>query len=573
MAVTFDKLNTDVQLEIFEILQVTSRKSLLNVSLCSKDLHHLSKSLLYRVIPILFTRKRREMNGRLIQQLLVNSDLSARVREVRILWAPSANLQHGEGSKEDLELLGKALPQLTGLKTFIWGAQYPILQWLLDALEIQAPHCKLYSRSPARKDPAWAPSKLCESPCLYSLDIAFSPRDLYAFSRLREVVSSSKQLKDLAVVWEEGTHAVTWAASLQLLSSPLQLRSLELDGPMEMSLHDTAWQWSVVWPMLERFSCTNISFLPNLASHLTGLKSLRLRVSRDEDKDGLWTFLREQCHKLEVLDITGCTAQINRQGTAIWEHLGKTLISLRIHEDEMPGAFRERPILSRSQLEHLATTCHSIRSLGLDVECSFRPMSTYQPNRLGSGKIPRGHQMLEQIADLFWYLEHLEVNLEINIADQGEFTKTRATLTGAGELWNYFWLRMKSSRVRKSHEVILPRLRSLDVVGGSYRPVSEMSPWETAAQQRFHIRISERSDEAQRGLATVTCVELEALQAKLGSCEPFRNHQQKVLMDAVIKRAKTGPFVRQVPDVLMDREMMRSSSFWYRLDERCFYYR
>lgn len=574
MSVTFNILNTDVQLEILEVLQAISPQSLLNVSLCCKNLHDLARSLIYRVISILFTRKRRDTNGRLIQRLLMDSDLSTKVREIRILWAPSANLQHGEGRKKDLELLGKVLPKLTGLKTFVWDAQYPILEWLLHSLYANAPHCQLYTRVPARKDLVRTLSKLHDSPCLYSLDIALSPGDVNAFLRLREAIATSERLKDLAVIWERGSHSLTWHRSLELLSTPLQLRSLELDGPMDFPGIEKPWQLSVAWPTLERFSCTNISFLPNLASQLTGLTSLRLRVGDDEDRGALWTFLHEQCHQLSVLDLTGCTAAINRNGAEIWKHLGKTLISLRIHEDEIPSAFRERPTLSPLQLGILATTCQRLRSLGLDLECPYRP------TLLTSEKIPREYQMLDQVADNFWFLEHLEVNVEIDIADQGQFTYARATMVGAGQLWNYLWQQIRSSRVRKWHKISLPRLRSLDVVGGSYRPVSDMgsfldrsSHWEAAAQQRFHINLSERDDKAMKGIATVTCVELRALQAKLGSREPFRNRQQKVLMDAVTKRARTGPFVRQVPPVLMDREMMRASPFWDRLDERRFYYR
>lgn len=239
----------------------------------------------------------------------------------------------------------------------------------------------------------------------------------------------------------------------------------------------------------------------------------------------------------------------------------------------MPNAYRERPTLSLSQLERIANGSHRIRCLGLDIECAFRPTGIHKPDGLSSGMNAQGYQILERIADMFWFLEHLEVNLEMKIADQGEFTNTRATLEGAGQMWKYLWQQMRCSRVRKSHEVTIPRLRSLDVVGGSYRPMSEILLYEAAAQQRFHIDISERDDDLLKGIATVTCVELKALQAKLGSCEPFRNHQQKVLMDAVTKRAEQGPFVRQVPSVLVDREMMRPSSFWDRLDDRCFYYR
>ena len=146
-------------------------------------------------------------------------------------------------------------------------------------------------------------------------------------------------------------------------------------------------------------------------------------------------------------------------------------------------------------------------------------------------------------------------------------------MEGADQMWTYLWQQIKSSRQRKLHNIDIPRLRSFDVVGGSYRPVSEISQWEAAAQQRLQVNISERDDEARRGIASVKCTELEALKSILGPKGPFRNHQQELLMDAVRTRADKGPFIRRVPPVLMDQEMMRPSPFWDRLDERRFYYR
>ena len=123
------------------------------------------------------------------------------------------------------------------------------------------------------------------------------------------------------------------------LSQPLQLRSLEFEGPVSWNEDDIS-QGSVAWPMLERLSATNIAFVPDLAPQLIGLKSLRLRVNQGENglKPALWELLREQCPQLAILDLTGCTADINTQ-LRLWENLGKSLVFLRIHEDERPDAF------------------------------------------------------------------------------------------------------------------------------------------------------------------------------------------------------------------------------------------
>ena len=127
----------------------------------------------------------------------------------------------------------------------------------------------------------------------------------------------------------------------------------------------------MVWPGLERLSTTDTSFLPGLAPQLTGLKSLQIRLKEGGDetiRSALWSLL-EQCNQLTCLDLTGCTADINVQQARLWEHLGKALVSLRIHQDEIPDAYLERPILSITTMEIIADNCQRLRSLGLDIEC------------------------------------------------------------------------------------------------------------------------------------------------------------------------------------------------------------
>ena len=240
MAGTFSGLNTDVQLEILNTLHQTSPKSLLSVSLVSKSLYELSKGFIYRVIPFSFTFKRHDTNVRLIKRLLIDEDITSKVHELRILWAPSPYLQPGEGSRAGLELLGQALPKLTGLKTFVWDAQYPILSWLLKALESHVPSCKLYTRSPTGKHLARTLALLRASPCLFALDVTFSGDDDAGFPQLRSVLDSCGNMQDLAITCEFHGRQNSVNRQMEDNSPPLQLRSLEVSVIMKIIVSQSA---------------------------------------------------------------------------------------------------------------------------------------------------------------------------------------------------------------------------------------------------------------------------------------------------------------------------------------------
>ena len=139
------------------------------------------------------------------------------------------------------------------------------------------------------------------------------------------------------------------------------------------------------------------------------------------------------------------------------------------------------------------------------------------------------------------------------------------------EIWKYLWQQTLNFRVREGHSITKPRLKSLDLIVGSFRPDSDPGLQSLPVdQQRFTFDLSDRDDEASLGIANVKCVELEALLSKLPSPSTW-NHQQELIVKVAKERARKGPHIR-MPSV-MDTEMVRPSPFWDLLDKERFPYR
>lgn len=333
---------------------------MLNVALSSRSLYRLSRSLIYRVIRFTFNRSRRDVNARLIRQLLADDDLSVKVREIHILWAPSAKLQPGEGSKQDLELLGKALPKLKGLKTFVWDAQYPILSWLLKELQTRHPQCLLYIRHPASQNSAQILPRLYGSPGLFALDVTLTAGQFQAFNEVQKVLYSAPNLRDLTIASAFNSLLVSYGQPDA--SQPLRLRSLELYGRVF-----DIFRLPVVWPMLERLSLERFSYVPSVIPDFSGLKSLKLRIENLGDSVLLGTVL-QSCKRLEILDLSGRISNVAEKDH--WESVGKTLTKLRLHEEEVLNRISESALLSTTVMGCIAGHCRNLRSLGLDLECN-----------------------------------------------------------------------------------------------------------------------------------------------------------------------------------------------------------
>lgn len=121
------------------------------------------------------------------------------------------------------------------------------------------------------------------------------------------------------------------------------------------------------------------------------------------------------------------------------------------------------------------------------------------------------YHTFDQIAESFWFLIKLELYLEIGIMDPNHPLQPAATYASVSYLWDYIWVKMKQRRETHPWACPTPRLREMIVVAGSFRsnPPTEPLTWEQTQQQRF--RASAHGGEEKRGLADVTCLEVEAL--------------------------------------------------------------
>lgn len=357
-------------LKIQQLLH-TSPGSLLNVALTCKSFYELSKLFIYSTVYFTFNRNRRIRNGRVIIRLLEDDDLSRKVRCVRINWAPNANLQSGEGSKEDLDLLGRALPKLVNLRTFIWDAQYPIVAWLLDILRSSHPECMMYIRHPPNQDAVRTLSRLCGLPKVHALDASFLDGQIQAYKELGKLLMASS-IKDFA--FTSPLEQIELIRVLSKLPGPLHLTSLEINNII-VDLSDYPIAWSRVTSLAIRTDAYCFARLPQFAD----LRSLELRLWYEWDKPSLDQFL-QSCQRLEVLSLSAYRNPAREWRLTQWRHLGKTLLKLRLHEDEMHhsvhGGQELSVELSDSTLTLIATECPRLHSLGIDLafdECWVSP--------------------------------------------------------------------------------------------------------------------------------------------------------------------------------------------------------
>lgn len=340
----------------------TSPGSLLNVALTCKSFYELAKTFIYKTVHFTFNRDRRGMNGALIKRLLEDDDLSKKVRCVRIDWAPNAKLQAGEGSKQELDLLGRALPKLARLRTFIWDAQYPIVSWLLDMLRSCHPGCKMYIRHPPNQDAARTLSRLQNLPNLHALDASLLDGQIQAYKVLGKLLASSS-IKEFT--FTSPVEQIDLVRVLSKLPGPLHLRSLEINGLiLDLSLYPIA--WSQVTSLAIR---TNASCFVGLPC-FDNLRSLDLRLWSVSENSFLDQFL-QSCQRLEDLSLNAFRNPARDWRTAQWRHLGKTLLKLRLHDEERHHLMYEGqdPMVdpSNSTLALIAMECPRLQSLGIEL--------------------------------------------------------------------------------------------------------------------------------------------------------------------------------------------------------------
>ena len=241
-----------------------------------------------------------------------------------------------------------------------WDAQYNVPNRIIKALYEYHPRCRLYIRVVPGDDTAVVLPRLRYVSCLHSLIVNFSSEQLQAYVELLLIASNCRNLKGLAI--QSVTGFGDQFQNLGLRSEGL--RALEID---QVVPHDTRLTDNIDCSALERLSVNSLSFFlfRNATARLKGLRSLRIDRcwSYDWLLEPFKSFLHT-CLVLEELDLTGFTAQSD---VFLFQHLGKTLKRLRLHEHEDPSGICRRRVLSISEIEDLGRNCPRLRRLGLDV--------------------------------------------------------------------------------------------------------------------------------------------------------------------------------------------------------------
>ena len=163
------------------------------------------------------------------------------------------------------------------------------------------------------------------------------------------------------------------------------LRALELDQFVSI---DTGVTENLDCSSLGRLSVNSLSFLPfrNAAVRLRGLRSLRVDLDWARGFCVLENFrgFLFTVSALEELDLTGYISgydtehqdtgcfdternNTERYDTELFEHLGKTLNILRLHERENPSRVCRRRVLRNDEIQHLGRSCRKLQRLGIDL--------------------------------------------------------------------------------------------------------------------------------------------------------------------------------------------------------------
>lgn len=118
------------------------------------------------------------------------------------------------------------------------------------------------------------------------------------------------------------------------------------------------------------------------------------------------------------------------------------------------------------------------------------------------------------------------------------------TINTVYRVWHSLWSQLELQRKIAEMTISRPPLQSVTIRVGTQVPLHEpYAPGNAGLYEleeiTFEIRLCEREEDANQGLARVVCLELEALKAKYGA-EPPVNHWQKRLLQGMIDRVERG---------------------------------
>ncbi len=281
---------------------------------------------------------------------------------------------------------------------------------------------------------------------------------------------------------------------------------------------------SLDWKHLQRLVMGNSRFLSNMALQPHCLRYLKISAVSASDKTPLSDILL-LCERLEVLDLGDFTTLIGFQDGRVLKHLGNNLESLRLHGNVPLEQQYDQLYLQREDLQMIAKHCPKLCGLGLDLRCVRELVRGLVRGSIAMLTIVRSkpYQTLNHLASHLWFLGPLDVNLDLKIFGPHRNRGPKPTLEIAEHLWIYIRRQIRRSRLQRQHSRTEPRLLTLDVTAGPFRPLCLGGHYtvhfrdEDVEQQRYRVDISEHEQKAGKDEASITCVELEAVRSKLGS--------------------------------------------------------
>lgn len=129
------------------------------------------------------------------------------------------------------------------------------------------------------------------------------------------------------------------------------------------------------------------------------------------------------------------------------------------------------------------------------------------------------------------------------------------TIERARSLWSRLWYEFRLAGEMQ------PSLRSVSLYinaernGNTFRQTPNHGIYESLPLI-LQVRLSENQDEASRGIANVTCPNLEALRARFGT-RPLESRHQEKLLKSLTKRVENGAAIPNDLNLDTAQELLR----------------
>ncbi|KAF1985624.1 hypothetical protein K402DRAFT_394604 [Aulographum hederae CBS 113979] len=532
----FDIVSNDVLLEIVECINSNTKIAMLAVTLVCRRWHVFAQRVIDRVLHLVISPTRYELNGRTFLRLRNDLEFRRRVREIQVLeWYASGTLpfmpptelstgpsepelRQGEGTQsksqswEQIRLLVDILSRLS-LSKFKWAAKPRLPREIIQVLSACQLTCeteitlRLDNDMPngnylvpfTAMDRHWTITSYTWLPNLVHLGLIINANDHYTTSKLGEVLSQTPKLKRLEVYFaardlprwlylripsiRELIARYPWRDEDITLS---RLSRLRLSNVCVCQSDQAEWLSIIPWHNIHTLSVSCPQFLQALQGQLPQLQSLHMQPHAGRDRDGCLSWhslsldnILPAGETLHSLDLTSCIdysteADYDRKGKELLGCLGPNIRTLRVHEWRgNRWSTQRRRVFSIDEIIELGDSCPFMSELALDV--NFDSDSSWAT--------------LEAIAKNFRLLEVLTINLEQEgLTFQENLPLLHFDFAFCHQLWDMMAVA----------DPFRSRLRELNVVIGDFAPPDSDQRFGTGSTLRGglerHLRLSLSED-------------------------------------------------------------------------------